>query len=558
MDFSETLFQKVHRAFRRFQRQKNHSETRVYLSDLSSRLQNLAAAITGRNLEIIPVQYTGGYNRTQICLPESIDLFQTSSLNEQYYFFRTGYSSLASILPGKEEPLQILMALKRRLPSLFATAKTLSSYLKPEQTALLIGERLQDVLPSELGVESLDTSDNEETSEDKKVSEKKIRSTANPEVVPLDRQKVEEYCLQHHFEKIETAEEFNGNWRLPDGEDELEDHDEALDEITFDSMVRLDAPVHAITSSSVSVHTKAFDTLKDSQSVPGAFYYDEWDAKKRIYRKNWCRLIETTPAYSNTQIPVCRLKKDKLTKELLRIRSMRRLIPKHEDGEHLDLDAVLDAFVDIRSQKTPTERIYQKNLRLDPGFSILILLDLSLSTDSYLQNVKILDIIREAAALAGDTLNSCGIHFEIAGFRSRTRHECTYVNLHSFHESWDDSKRRLATIRPEVYTRIGPAIRHGSFRLRSAPDPKKAMLLVTDAKPSDFDQYEGYHGMRDVARALNEARQEGIHLHAITLQSQAMAQLDSLLGHREYELVRSVNELGPAMVSWVRRMLCLG
>ena len=31
--------------------------------------------------------------------------------------------------------------------------------------------------------------------------------------------------MTHNFEKVETADEFNGAWRDFDGEDELEDHD---------------------------------------------------------------------------------------------------------------------------------------------------------------------------------------------------------------------------------------------------------------------------------------------------------------------------------------------
>ena len=51
-----------------------------------------------------------------------------------------------------------------------------------------------------------------------------LKSKAVEEVitVEVDKKQQEDYVLLHNFEKVETAEEFNGTWRDFDGSDELE------------------------------------------------------------------------------------------------------------------------------------------------------------------------------------------------------------------------------------------------------------------------------------------------------------------------------------------------
>ena len=56
----------------------------------------------------------------------------------------------------------------------------------------------------------------------------------------VDKKAQEDYVLTHNFEKVETADEFNGSWRDFDGEDDLADHQNALDELNMKYTVRVD------------------------------------------------------------------------------------------------------------------------------------------------------------------------------------------------------------------------------------------------------------------------------------------------------------------------------
>src|SRR5262245_53643419 len=60
--------------------------------------------------------------------------------------------------------------------------------------------------------------------------------------VELNPQDIDTDVLVHTFEKIETAEEFCGVTRTPDGADELAQHAEALDELDLRDVVRAHAP----------------------------------------------------------------------------------------------------------------------------------------------------------------------------------------------------------------------------------------------------------------------------------------------------------------------------
>ena len=71
--------------------------------------------------------------------------------------------------------------------------------------------------------------------------------------------------------------------------------------------------------------------------------------------------------------------------------------------------------------------------------------------------------------------------------------------------------RRLHAISPAGYTRIGPAIRYALALMDRSGARRRLVLRLTDAKPTDYDQYEGRCGVEDVRQALREAADDGVH-----------------------------------------------
>jgi nitric oxide reductase activation protein len=76
----------------------------------------------------------------------------------------------------------------------------------------------------------------------------------------------------------------------------------------------------------------------------------------------------------------------------------------------------------------------------------------------------------------------------------------------------DDGRvaQRLDAIRPGAYTRLGAAIRHGSWLLEEqSGTPRRLLVVLSDGFAYDHG-YEGRYGEADARRALAEARRQGI------------------------------------------------
>src|SRR3982751_3768520 len=76
-------------------------------------------------------------------------------------------------------------------------------------------------------------------------------------------------------------------------------------------------------------------------------------------------------------------------------------------------------------------------------------------------------------------------------------------------EMSEDVERRIASLKPGYYTRIGAAIRHASAELAKQPNRSKLLLVLTDGKPNDVDHYEGRFALEDSRKAVSEARRAG-------------------------------------------------
>ena len=60
-------------------------------------------------------------------------------------------------------------------------------------------------------------------------------------------------------------------------------------------------------------------------------------------------------------------------------------IPHLERGEEIDLNAAIEASIDRRAGQSPSEKIYIEKNRKDRDFSTLFLLDMSASTDEWVE-----------------------------------------------------------------------------------------------------------------------------------------------------------------------------
>ena len=180
----------------------------------------------------------------------------------------------------------------------------------------------------------------------------------------------------------------------------------------------------------------------------------------------------------------------------------------------------------------------------------MLLADLSISTDAYISNeLKIIDVIRNSLFLFAEALSSTGDKFALYGFSSLKRSLIRFDQLKSFDETYDAKiKGRISGIKAGYYTRMGAAIRHASSILANQKTSQKLLLILTDGKPNDLDEYEGRYGIEDTRKAILEAKQMGLHPFCVTVDKDAKEYLPHLFGLNGYVLVSKPEELPEKLV----------
>jgi nitric oxide reductase NorD protein len=81
------------------------------------------------------------------------------------------------------------------------------------------------------------------------------------------------------------------------------------------------------------------------------------------------------------------------------------------------------------------------------------------------------------------------------------------------------------------------------------------LLLLTDGRPNDVDQYEGRYGIEDTRQAIREARCEGVLTYGLTVDHTAPTWLTTMFGPGRAALLRRPGQLPAALVEVLRRLV---
>lgn len=378
--------------------------------------------------------------------------------------------------------------------------------------------------------------------------------------VELAKDGLEDNPLVHSFEKVRTAEEHRGGSRGADGDDELAEHAEALRELDLREVVRSDERTSSLLRCDVMLEGAAGDLTGDrvGGSAPeGGIPYDEWNERERAYRPGWCTV---RPSYVAPRIEAAtarawlrdlrarsRERIDAVRAELLRVELARRFRSRQIDGVEIDEDAMVDRYAALASGHTGTDRLYRARPRRATELAVLLLIDASLSTDGWVQDRRVLDVELETALVLADAMDGLGIELGIAAFSSHTRRDCRFHVIKGMREAWASAELRLASVEAGGYTRIGPALRHATAVLGRTSARRRLLLLVTDAKPNDYDRYEGSYGIADVRQAVREAERSGVHAHALAVDPHAKLHLPRMFGPSCHTTVPSPERLPEAV-----------
>jgi len=296
----------------------------------------------------------------------------------------------------------------------------------------------------------------------------------------------------------------------------------------------------------------SFNDMWGKEPVSDPFHYQEWDYQIQLHRPDWATVYERRQPKGDPEDindilteyrPIAhRIKQiiDLLTPEgVQRVRNM-------EDGDEIDLNAAVDAMISIRMGEQPNTRITMRNVLKNRDLSVVVLMDLSESTNEAMagSDKTVLQLTREAATLVATAINGIGDPFALHGFASDGRHDVQYYRFKDFSQHYDDEARsRLAGMRGGLSTRMGAALRHAGHHLMKQPERRKLILLVTDGEPADIDERDPQHLRHDTKKAVEELYSTGVLTYCLTLDPNADAYVKRIFGENNYTIVDNVDRL---------------
>lgn len=550
----------------------------VKLTDIKSRLTIMARALTGKPIEIFPAEREGGYKNNNFFLPISFAEFPTLEENLTFYHFRILFLSIQqrlnynwkvdelepSLLLSQQKALETAEEILDILFQEFAIERTFlaeaKNHFAQKATAKneadfswIFGKWMKNEVVNDTENVLHDFSDKtKKPNEIQPQTTLKAKAVEEVITVELDKKQQEDYVLLHNFEKVETAEEFNGVWRDFDGSDELEDHQEALEELNMKFTVRVDDTAHSVYQADFMENTTISESA-ETDSKGFHLSYDEWDFGKRSYKEKFCKVypkiqLKTDSDYYKKTIAKNASTLMGLRKMLTNVNNKMQQQKRQTQGEEMDIDSITDLYVDVHSKRTPSDKIYISNRKKEKDLSILILLDISLSSDGYAAGNRVIDVEKEVSILFGEILNEFNIDFSIDSFYSKTRNFSTYLTLKDFDENWNVAKHKIGAVEPSGYTRIGAALRHAGARLDKRSTKNKWVILISDGKPNDYDKYEGKYGINDVKQALRELNSRNINSYALAIEAEAKYYLPQMFGQNHYQILTTPVELLQSLV----------
>lgn len=297
---------------------------------------------------------------------------------------------------------------------------------------------------------------------------------------------------------------------------------------------------------------RSMNELEGKEPVSAPCHYHEWDYQMQLERPSWVTLLEKRPKRGDPERieeiiakhrPI--VSRLKFLIDAMQPQGVKRL-RKQEDGDEIDLTAAVDALIDARLGRHPEPRIMIRNIRKVRDLALLLLIDLSESTNETVagRDFTVLDLAREAAALLSHAMDKVGDRFAIHGFDSNGRHDVEYYRYKDFDTAYDDEvKGRLAGMTGQLSTRMGTAIRHAGRILAETGSARKLLLIITDGEPADNDVRDPQYLRFDTKKAVEEIAKAGVSTFCMTLDPHADQYVARIFGARNYMIVDHVERL---------------
>jgi len=239
--------------------------------------------------------------------------------------------------------------------------------------------------------------------------------------------------------------------------------------------------------------------------------YPEWNVHRQCYQPDWCTVLEIDPP-CHAVAPVQWHQAYGLRKPLSRLGMELERCHRQAQGDEIDLDAAVEAHVDVLAQLAPREFCYVDSQRRRRDLSVLVLLDISGSVSQpSMGAAPVHEQQRGVAAALTTVLHAVGDRIALYAFHSQGRSAVHLLPVKRFDDGLDNAViSRLHSLVPGAYSRLGAAIRHGAtLLLERSGTSRRLLVLLSDGLAYDHG-YEPAYGAADARQALAEARRDGV------------------------------------------------
>ena len=283
-----------------------------------------------------------------------------------------------------------------------------------------------------------------------------------------------------------------------------------------------DSPTHRTNSANRGAFAVSSTAQASAENVidiaAHGLTYPEWDADRKRYRANWCTVREVEPRIKTSAA-------DDIDGAVGVRRPLARLgmglhrRHRQSQGDDIDIDAAVEVRVEVRAGSVPDEAVYLDSLRRRRDLSVLLLLDVSGSTAE--PGTVGATVHQQQLAVITDlmvALHDLGDRVALYGYNSQGRGAVNMLPVKRFDDHLDARvMRRLNSLEPGAYSRLGAAIRHGSAVLEARGGTSRRLLVVVSDGLAYDHGYERAYGAADARRALTEARRRGTGCVCLTV-----------------------------------------
>ncbi len=246
--------------------------------------------------------------------------------------------------------------------------------------------------------------------------------------------------------------------------------------------------------------------------------YPEWDLHRRRYKRGWCTVSEIDVPQRHGP-PMKRPDVHALRRPLTRLGIGLDRCHRQAQGDDIDVDAAVEARVELFAGSAPDEAVYVDSLRRRRDLAVLVLLDVSgSSSEAGTLGQTVHEQQRDTAAALTFALHELGDRVALYAYQSQGRSAVHVLPVKRFDDRLDALvMQRLGSLVPGSYSRLGAAIRHGaSIITEEAGTSRRLLVVLSDGLAYDHG-YERDYGAADARRALGEARRQGIGCLCLTI-----------------------------------------